>query len=74
MRGRRNWQNVSIVDKNLLESNLRKYDISVLVIEREGESIPNPPADTKILLGDKLTCFGKSENMREELCTVPNNS
>jgi len=62
-----------IVDKTLLESDLRKLDISVLVIERKGDAIPNPQADTKILLGDKLICFGKLENIRKELYELPLN-
>jgi K+/H+ antiporter YhaU regulatory subunit KhtT len=46
------------VNKALYESDLRKQDILVLAIERNGETIPNPSPDTKILLGDKLVCFG----------------
>ena len=56
-----------ILNKTLLESNLRQHDITVLAIERKGITIPNPPADTKILLDDKLMCFGKLENIRREL-------
>ena len=63
-----------IVDKTLLESDLRKLDISVLVIERKGEAIPNPQADTKILSGDKLVCFGKLESIRKGLCELPHTS
>jgi K+/H+ antiporter YhaU regulatory subunit KhtT len=50
---------------------LRILDISVLAIEREGEAIPNPLAETKTLLDDKLICFGKLENIRKELCVIP---
>ncbi|MFB0562684.1 MAG: cation:proton antiporter regulatory subunit, partial [Candidatus Lokiarchaeia archaeon] len=57
-----------VLDKTLLDSGLRQQDILVLAVERKGETIPNPPADTKIILGDKLVCFGKLENMRKELC------
>jgi len=62
-----------IVDKTLLESDLRRLDISVLAIERKGVTMPNPSADTKFLLGDKLICFGKLENIRKELCELPLN-
>lgn len=59
-----------ILDKTLLNSGLKKHDITVLVIEREGEIIPNPPASMKIQLSDELVCFGKLENIRKELYTV----
>jgi len=57
-----------VLDKTLLDSELRQQDILVLAVERKGETIPNPAANTKIILGDKLVCFGKLENMRNELC------
>lgn len=53
--------------KTLLESHLRHYDIMVLAIVRAGETMPNPSADTKILFGDELVCFGKLENIRNNL-------
>ena len=59
-----------ILDKTLLDSNLKKFDILVLAVERGEEIIPNPRADTKILLGDKLICFGKLENIRKKLCVT----
>jgi len=60
-----------ILDKTLLDSDLRKFDILVLSLERGEEIIPNPTADTKILLGDKLICFGKLGNIRSKLCVIP---
>lgn len=59
-----------ILDKTLLDSALRKFDILVLAVERDEEIIPNPSADIKILLGDRLICFGKLGNIREKLCVV----
>ncbi len=53
--------------KTLLESHLRHDDIMVLAIVRAGETMPNPSADTKILFGDELVCFGKLENIRNNL-------
>ena len=44
---------------------IRKF--IVLAIERKRAIIPNPPSGTKILLDDKLICFGKLENIRKEL-------
>ena len=60
-----------VLNKTLIEAGLRKLDISVLVVERGRESIPNPPADTRILLGDKLLCFGKLASMRKQIYVVP---
>jgi len=60
-------QESPILDKTLQESGLRKADVTVLVIERNGTTIPNPPADAKILLRDKLICFGKLENIRRDV-------
>ncbi|MFC1658281.1 cation:proton antiporter regulatory subunit [Candidatus Omnitrophota bacterium] len=57
----------SILDKTILESELRKHDITILVIERNNETIPNPAANIRIRLGDRLICFGKLETIRREL-------
>jgi hypothetical protein len=54
-----------LVDKTLAQSDLRKSDITVLAIVRNEETIPNPPAGTKILSGDELISFGQLENIRK---------
>ncbi len=59
-----------IINKTLAESGLREQDVSVLAIERENITIPNPPASEEILLGDKLICFGKLGTMKNKLCVV----
>jgi len=59
-----------VVDKTLVETELRVNDITVLVIERGREIIPNPRKDTKIMLGDRLVCFGKLDNIRGHLHLV----
>jgi len=41
-----------------------------LAVERGEVTIPNPSANTKILLGDTLICFGKLGNIRRTLCEV----
>ncbi len=64
-------QDSPVLNKSLIESNLRAHDITVLAIEREHLVMPNPAANTQILLGDKVICFGKLENIRKELCVVP---
>jgi Trk-type K+ transport system membrane component len=60
-----------VVNKTLEQGHLRSHDITVLVVERAEEAIPNPPASTKILEGDTLICFGKLESMREQLYSIP---
>ena len=60
-----------ILDKTLVDSDLKKFDILVLAVERGGETISNPPADIRITLNDKLICFGKLEHIREKLYVVP---
>ena len=54
-----------LVDKTLAESDLRKSGINVLAIVRAEETLPNPPAETKILAGDELISFGELENIRK---------
>lgn len=60
-----------VLEKALSESRLRSYDITVLAIVRDGQTMPNPAADTKVILGDELICFGKLENMRNRISMNP---
>ncbi|MHC4084024.1 MAG: cation:proton antiporter regulatory subunit [Planctomycetota bacterium] len=60
-------QDNPILGKALSESELRKDDITVLAIVRADRTIPNPLADTKILSGDELICFGKLGIIRKKL-------
>lgn len=57
-----------VINKTLFESELKKHDITVLAIVRDRETLPNPSANTKILLNDELVCFGKLENIRNGIC------
>jgi hypothetical protein len=61
----------AVLDKTLSGSQLRKHGINVLAIVRGNETMPNPLADTKIIAGDELVCFGKLENIRKQLCLTP---
>lgn len=56
-----------LLGKSLIESGLRGKDITILAIERKERVIPNPPAEMKILIKDKLVCFGKFEAIRQEI-------
>jgi len=63
-------KNSPLLNKTLIESDLRRHDIMVLAIERDREMIPNPDAKTMIRLGDSLICFGKLENIRHNICVM----
>jgi len=56
-----------LLNKTLSEADLRKSDITVLVIERGLEIFSNPRLNRKILLNDKLICFGKLETIRNNV-------
>jgi Trk-type K+ transport system membrane component len=60
-----------VLNKTLTKSGLREQDIMVLATVRGSDTIPNPPANMKILLGDKLICFGKLENIRNRISMNP---
>ncbi|MHC4622732.1 MAG: cation:proton antiporter regulatory subunit [Planctomycetota bacterium] len=56
-----------VLNKSLAESQLRGRNVNVLAVIRGVQTIPNPPPDTRIMLGDELLCFGKLGDMRNEL-------
>jgi hypothetical protein len=60
-----------VLNKTLAKSQLREYDITVLATVRDGETIPNPGANMKILLNDELICFGKLENIKNKISMNP---
>lgn len=60
-----------VLNKTLARSGLREQDIMLLATVRGSETIPNPPANMKILLGDELICFGKLENIRNRVSMNP---
>lgn len=56
-----------VVDKRLIDTDLREWGINLLAIVRGGETITTPHADTAILRGDELICFGKLGEIRSYL-------
>ncbi len=56
-----------LINRTLLESGLRKDDITVLVVDRDGAVTPNPDPSTTFLLNDNIVCFGKLGNIRKRL-------
>lgn len=60
-----------ILDTTILDSNLRGRGITILTVQRGAEVMPNPSPNTKLILGDKLICFGKLESIRQHLCPEP---
>jgi hypothetical protein len=59
-------QDNPILNKELKDSELKKEDMVVLAIEREKTTIPNPKPETKILLGDRLICFGRLDYIKQK--------
>jgi len=49
----------ALAGKTLMDSGLKARGVIVLALVRENQTIPNPPADSKILSDDELICFGK---------------
>ncbi len=45
--------------QRIRDAHLGERDVLVLSILRGSVTIPNPKADTEILLGDQLLCYGK---------------
>jgi hypothetical protein len=56
-----------VLDKSLAESQLRSRNVNVLAVIRGADTIPNPPPDTRVTLGDELLCFGKLGDIRNAL-------
>jgi len=63
-----------VLNKNLEEADLPKFNILVLAVERDGKITPNPTPDTKFILGDKLICFGKFGDIRKKVCLGQENN
>ena len=63
-------ENSSLIDKTLIESDLRKKDITVLAIIRDHVTMPNPTALVTIHKGDELIAFGKLQNIRRNVCSA----
>lgn len=52
-------------NRTLAKSGLRDKDVTVLVINRAHEALPNPSARTEIRCGDRLLCFGHMDKMKQ---------
>lgn len=53
-----------VAGSTLSESGFKERDLMVLSIERDEGVIPVPKAQNKIHAGDRLTCYGKLENLK----------
>ncbi|MEQ9074686.1 MAG: RimK family alpha-L-glutamate ligase [Sandaracinaceae bacterium] len=60
-----------LANKTIEASGLRDRDIVVLSLARDGKIIPNPKASRELLVGDRLTCWGKYANVRDLLPPLP---
>jgi ribosomal protein S6--L-glutamate ligase len=59
----------SLAYQTLAEASLRERDIMVLSVDRQGLVLPVPTAETQMLPGDTLVCYGKQSTLRELLPT-----
>ena len=53
------------IGQNLGEAGLREKDVNVLMLYRDGKSIPNPKTERILEGNDKMLCFGKRESLKE---------
>ena len=58
-------EGAEIVGKTIAESGLGERDIAVLTLHRDIDVIPNPKHTRVLQANDRLTCFGKLEEMRD---------
>lgn len=58
---------VEFVNKTIENSGLSNQEIRILSITRGGITIPIPPSDEKLLLGDVLLCYGKHQSIKTML-------
>ena len=57
----------AMIGRSLRNEQLSQAGITVLALERDGHTLPNPPADAEIRLNDRLICFGKLDQIHAAL-------
>ncbi|MEP6299980.1 MAG: RimK family alpha-L-glutamate ligase [Ilumatobacter sp.] len=58
-------EGAGLVGTTIADSGLRERDITVLTLHRDNVVIPNPRTSRVLEANDRMTCFGKLEEMRE---------
>jgi ribosomal protein S6--L-glutamate ligase len=58
-------EGAELVGTTIADSGLRDRDITVLTLHRDNMVIPNPKTTRELEANDRLTCFGKLEEMRD---------
>ncbi len=58
-------EGAGLVGTTIADSGLRERDITVLTLHRDNHVIPNPKTSRELEANDRLTCFGKLEEMRD---------
>jgi len=61
------FKDSSLENRTLHDAKLETHDIIILALERGGKVTTNPPGQTKVVVGDKLICFGKLDTIRDEM-------
>ena len=64
------FKDSSLENRTLHDAKLEAHDIIILALEKSGKVTTNPPAQTKITVGDKLICFGKLDTIRDKLAGI----
>jgi len=59
------------LNKSIRKLDFMHKDLAILAILRSGEILTNPSYDTKLLVGDKLICYGKLDNLKKEFGVAP---
>ncbi len=62
-------EGAELVGTTIADSGLRDRDITVLTLHRDNTVIPNPKTSRVLEANDRMTCFGKLEEMREMIPT-----
>ncbi len=56
-----------VANKKIIDADLRRRDITVLAIIRGNKTFANPRAESKMIPGDELICFGRLQNIKDGL-------
>jgi hypothetical protein len=59
------FEGSDIAHKSIGQSRLRARGMAVLAVDRAGEIIPAPDAETLLLPGDRLICYGKVKSIED---------
>ena len=59
-------QDSPVINKSIRRIDFLHKDLVILAILRAGDILTNPSPDTRILMNDKIICYGKLDNVKRE--------